>query len=206
MHVFVLVNSCAVSRTHAQVCPRNLHRLLPKPERQRTANLYSRLYIPPSPRRFVHTTCTAYCQGLSASELFDQLHDDDFLQSGGLVPVSMPSTRTSLSEPGDAAAAAAQPVPVELLRQDVNKQLFSTWLSITCVPLDKSAPLRSRVAVQTYDVRPQHTCFQAGVHPNPDVSQSSHAHGFPSLAPLLHAASSLPAAKPQTGRTAAPCP
>lgn len=45
-----------------------------------------------SPIYFSQATLQAYCNGWSASEIFRELQDRDFMQSGGLVPVSMPST------------------------------------------------------------------------------------------------------------------
>ena len=40
----------------------------------------------------LQATCQAYSQGWSASELFNELEARDFKQSGGLVPVSLPSS------------------------------------------------------------------------------------------------------------------
>ena len=68
-------------------------------------------------QRFAEATLSAYSSGWGAAEVFKQLGDADFLQSGGLVPVSLPSG----SQGGDEGGA----VPVELRRQDINKQLFS---------------------------------------------------------------------------------
>ncbi len=87
----------------------------------------------PSP---LHPWLQAYQQGWSASEIFTQLRDQDFMQSGGLVPVTMPSFGGAAETAAGSGSGAAgipdddrpeQPaVPAELLRKDVNKQLFST--------------------------------------------------------------------------------
>ncbi|GAX76673.1 hypothetical protein CEUSTIGMA_g4119.t1 [Chlamydomonas eustigma] len=94
-------------------------------------------------QRFAHSTIEAYSQGWGADEVFQQLRDSDFLQSGGLVPVTLPSAQSynadeAPSDGPEATEGLAEGVvlpPAEQRYQDVNKQLFGLWLSTGYVTL-----------------------------------------------------------------------
>ncbi len=77
-------------------------------------------------------------QGLAADELFAQLDEQEFAQSGGLLPVAPPRA------PGEAAAAAAgsglgsgaeEGAAAAATANEVTKTLLSSWISISYMAL-----------------------------------------------------------------------
>ncbi|KAJ9520345.1 hypothetical protein QJQ45_030319 [Haematococcus lacustris] len=85
--------------------------------------------------KFVEAAALAYGQGWSASELFEQLEDRDFVQSGGLLVVVAAADEYTPSSSGPDPGAAGSEDRAEPSASSAapaaNKQLFSNWLS-TC--------------------------------------------------------------------------
>lgn len=67
--------------------------------------------------RFAQVALATYAEGWGAPEVFGQLRDEDFLASGGLVPVTLPSGAPDSEE--------LDTLPVEIRRKDINKELFA---------------------------------------------------------------------------------
>ncbi|GLI62381.1 hypothetical protein VaNZ11_005000 [Volvox africanus] len=102
--------------------------------------------------KFVEAVRVAYDQGLAADELFSQLDEQEFVQSGGLLPIS--GATSTPSEPSAATAAAGglsatapdsaekdtatapqQPTP----QYQITKSLLSTWISLSYMALAQLA-------------------------------------------------------------------
>lgn len=123
--------------------------------------------------RFAQTAALAYGRGLTAPQLLQQLQDSDFYNSGALVPVSQPASAdpqalTSVTTTAATTAASnrqrrlfamaddggeegqlptPQP-PSELLLKDINRQLFSVWLSICYFALAQMGVTHPAAATQ----------------------------------------------------------
>ncbi|KAG2431579.1 hypothetical protein HXX76_009593 [Chlamydomonas incerta] len=74
--------------------------------------------------RFVDAVRVAYDQGLAANELFSQLEEAEFAQSGGLLPVA--------AQPAAAGSAdEAPPAP----SHEITQKLLSSWISLSYMTL-----------------------------------------------------------------------
>ncbi|KXZ54251.1 hypothetical protein GPECTOR_5g341 [Gonium pectorale] len=113
--------------------------------------------------KFVEGVRVAYQQGLAADELFSELDEQEFLQSGGLLPIASPSASASAAgfagadDPAAPAAsgpdvdssplaAAAAPSPPESPPADapapqhvITKKLLSSWISLAYMALAQLA-------------------------------------------------------------------
>ncbi|GIL58995.1 hypothetical protein Vafri_13982 [Volvox africanus] len=102
--------------------------------------------------KFVEAVRVAYDQGLAADELFSQLDEQEFVQSGGLLPIAgatapppEPSAATTAaaglstappdSAEKDPATAPQQPAP----QYQITKALLSTWISLSYMALAQLA-------------------------------------------------------------------
>ncbi|EFJ44191.1 hypothetical protein VOLCADRAFT_106518 [Volvox carteri f. nagariensis] len=90
--------------------------------------------------KFVEAVRVAYDQGLAADELFSQLDEQEFVQSGGLLPIA----GTSPPPSPDAAAAiagpdAATPMATPAPQYQITKALFSTWISLSYMTMAQLA-------------------------------------------------------------------
>ncbi|PNW78658.1 hypothetical protein CHLRE_09g388050v5 [Chlamydomonas reinhardtii] len=82
--------------------------------------------------RFVDAVRVAYDQGLAADELFSQLEEAEFAQSGGLLPMASQPAANSASAEG---AGECQPLPAPAPAHEITQKLLSSWISLSYMTL-----------------------------------------------------------------------
>ncbi|KAG2453028.1 hypothetical protein HYH02_002363 [Chlamydomonas schloesseri] len=83
--------------------------------------------------RFVDAVRVAYEQGLAANELFSQLNEAEFAQSGGLLPIA--GSPAGLGAGADGAGAAQEPMPAPTPAYEITQKLLSSWISLSYMTL-----------------------------------------------------------------------
>lgn len=71
-------------------------------------------------------------QGLAADELFSQLEEAEFAQSGGLLPMASQPAANSASAEG---AGECQPLPAPAPAHEITQKLLSSWISLSYMTL-----------------------------------------------------------------------